>query len=237
MSKVSLQTGQHVTIDFQTASLTQRIVAYGIDLIIIAVCSGILSGILLVINSLLVPLAILPFVLYTLLSEIFMHGQTFGKKAMRLRVVNVLGKEPRVLDYIIRWSFRLVDLYTSLFSVAVILISTTPRAQRLGGFLSNTMVVNLRSELELALSDILKIEDRSGYEPTYVDAYRFRESEMLTVKQVLERAEKYPNTAHRQVLERCARRVGDVLDLETLPKDYRSFLNTVLKDYIVLSRS
>lgn len=237
MVKVSLASSQNITIDFQTASLVQRIVAYGIDLVIIGITSAILAGVLGAINPLLVPLAILPFVLYTVVLEILLHGQTIGKKAMRLRVINVLGKEPTALDYIIRWSFRLVDLYTSLFSVGVILISTTPRAQRLGGFLSNTMVVNLRAEMELSLTDILNIEDRSGYQPSYLDVYRFRESEMLTVKQVLERVEKYPNAAHKLALEQCAQRVARVLGIDDLPKNHRQFLQVVLKDYIVLSRS
>lgn len=237
MRKVNVRTAQNVIIDFQVSSLSQRGMAYVLDMIIIL-------GSVLLINitmALIVPeLSYLQYFIiafYTPVSEIFMNGQTLGKKALKIRVINVKGKEPVTLDYIIRWAFRFIDLYLSFFSVAVILSSTSTRGQRLGGLLSNTMVVSLKGEMNLNLTDILKIEDRTNYEPKYEQAYRFTEDEMMTVKTLLERYRKFRNTAHAALVNEAAERCSMVLELPTAPSDKIDFLKTVLRDYIVITRS
>lgn len=237
MKKISIRTAQNILIDFQVAPLSHRILAFLIDIIIIAAATGLLALILLSIDSYFIYFLPIVFIFYTPASEMIMNGQTFGKRAMRTRVVNVNGKEPTVLDFLIRWSFRLIDIYFTVGSLAVIFISTTGRGQRLGGILSNTLVVSLSSEMELSLNDILRIEDRTRYEPQYVEAYRFSEDEMLTVKSVLDRYSTYHNTAHTNLIEVAAQRCADVLGIKSVPDNKFDFLKTVLRDYIVLTRS
>lgn len=237
MKKISIRTAQNILIDFQVAPLSHRILAFLIDIIIIAAVTGLLALILLALNPYFVYILPLIFIFYTPVSEMIMNGQTLGKKAMRTRVVNVNGKEPTALDFLIRWSFRLVDIYSTLGSLAVIFISTTARGQRLGGILSNTLVVSLNSEMDLSLKDILQIEDRSNYEPQYIEAYRFSESEMLTVKSVIERYNTYHNKAYINLVEVAAQRCATVLGIKLVPDNKIEFLKTVLRDYIVLTRS
>ncbi len=237
MRKISIRTAQNVSIDFQVAGLAQRILAYVIDLTIMGTIMMILAFFILWINQILIYGVFGVFLFYTLISELVMHGQTIGKKAMRIRVVSVNGGEPIPLDYVIRWAFRMVDIYFSLGSLAVIFISTSARAQRLGDILSNSMVVSLQSEIDLNLNDILRIDDRDSYVPTYINAYRFSEEEMLTVKNLLERQEKYQNQAHRQLIEIATRKCVEVLGLNNAPADKRTFLKTVIRDYIVITRS
>lgn len=237
MKKISIRTAQNILIDFQVAPLSHRILAFLIDIIIIAAVTGLLALILLALNPYFVYILPLIFIFYTPVSEMIMNGQTLGKKAMRTRVVNVNGKESTALDFLIRWSFRLVDIYFTLGSLAVIFISTTARGQRLGGILSNTLVVSLNSEMDLSLKDILQIEDRSNYEPQYIEAYRFSESEMLTVKSVIERYNTYHNKAYINLVEVAAQRCATVLGIKLVPDNKIEFLKTVLRDYIVLTRS
>jgi hypothetical protein len=99
------------------------------------------------------------------------------------------------------------------------------------------MVVNLGSESGLSLSDILRIEDRSKYSPQYFDVIRFSEDEMLTVKAVLDRYAKYRNKAHLTLLENTANQCGQVLELNEIPENKIEFLRTLIKDYIVITRS
>jgi uncharacterized RDD family membrane protein YckC len=237
MRKLSIATAQNIVIDFQLASLGQRLLAFVIDMIILGAVLVLLSLILGIIHPALLYLLFPVFLLYTLILESFMNGQTFGKKAMKLRVVSLQGKEPAPLDLVIRWAFRMVDIWFSIGSLAVIFISTTGRAQRLGGLLSNTMVISLQDEMALSLKDILKIEDRSQYQPVYPDVIRFSEEEMLTVKSVLERYALYRNQAHRSLLEETAQRCADVLGLQPMPAKHTEFLKTLIKDYIVITRS
>ena len=236
MRKVSIETAQNIVIDFQVASLTQRILGFLVDFIIMAAGLGLLALILGSINGNLIYFIPVIFVFYTPVSEMLMNGQTLGKRAMRTRVINVHGNEPTALDFLIRWSFRLVDIYTSLGALGIIFISTTSRGQRLGGVLSNTMVVNLSGDLHFTLRDILRIEDRSNYAPRFPEAYRFSEEEMLTVKLVLDRHTRYHNTAHAELLQLSADKCAAVLGIQ-IPEDKEDFLRNVLRDYIVLTRS
>jgi len=237
MSSIPITTAQNVEIDVSLASLGQRILAFVIDLIIIGAASVFISLILGIIDPDLLALNALVFITYTLVMELSFAGQTPGKMAMRIRVVSIDGSEPLPLDFLLRWVFRIVDIWFTLGSLAVVFISTSNRSQRLGGVLSNTMVVNTSSESGLALSDILRIEDRSKYEPQYTDVIRFSEDEMLTVKAVLDRFSRFGNRSHRDLIGRTAKRCAEVLELTAVPEDQEGFLRTLIKDYIVITRS
>ena len=237
MKKISIRTAQNILIDFRVAPLGHRILAFFIDLTIIGVSTMIAAFILLSVSDNFYYVLPVIFIFYTPVSEILMNGQTLGKRIMRTRVVNVNGKEPTVLDFLIRWAFRLVDIYFTLGSLAVIFASTTARGQRLGGVLSNTLVVSLNSEMQLSLNDILRIEDRTSYEPQYVEVYRFSEEEMLTVKSLIDRHNKYHNAAHNHLIEVSAQRIAKVLGIDSIPENKSEFLKTVLRDYIVITRS
>lgn len=189
------------------------------------------------IDTTLVMISGLLLMVYTLIMELAFSGQTPGKMAMKIRVVTTEGKEPDPLDFVIRWSFRIIDIWFSLGALAVVSISTSSRAQRLGGVLSNTIVINQGEDSSLSLGDILRIEDRSKYSPRYFDVIRFSEEEMLTIKAVLDRNSKYHNEAHRSLLDRTATRCGEVLELDQIPQDKKEFLRTLIKDYIVITRS
>lgn len=237
MRKVSIRTAQNIVIDFQLATLSQRMLGFFIDLVIIGVSVSLLSFFLALINPVLTYGSFLIFFFYTPVCESFMNGQTFGKRMVRTRVVAISGKEPGLFDFLIRWAFRMVDIYFSLGSLAVIFISTTARSQRLGGILSNTMVVSLEEEMSLTIKDILRIDDRSMYVPEYFEAHRFSEEEMLTVKSVVDRYTKYKNKAHVQLVETAATRCAAVLELPTVPKNKLEFLRKLVKDYVVITRS
>lgn len=237
MRKISITTAQNILIDFRLATIGQRFLGFGIDVIIVATASAFLSLFLSIVNTNLLVINGVMAMLYTLVMELSFSGQTLGKMAMKIRVVSLEGKEPEPLDFVIRWSFRIIDIWFSLGALAVVLISTSSRSQRLGGLLSNTMVICLSSESGLSLRDILRIEDRSKYTPQYLDAIRFSEDEMLTVKAVLDRYDKYRNESHHKLLETTASRCGEVLELDEIPKNRIEFLRTLIKDYIVITRS
>jgi len=237
MRTANVHTAQNVVISFQVATLFQRAMAYFIDIFIILGGIVLINFITAVLFYQFTYLQYLIIAFYTPTCEILLNGQTLGKRAMKLRVMNVKGKEPVTLDYIIRWAFRFIDLYLSFYSVAVVLSSTSPRGQRLGGLLSNTMVVSLRSEMDLSLNDILRIEDRSNYEPQYEEVYRFSEDEMLTIKSLLDRKSRYKSNAYTELILEASQRCASVLQLSALPKDKESFLRTLLRDYIVITRS
>lgn len=237
MKKVTVRTAQHIAIDFEVASLGVRILSFLLDFSLLVLSCFFLFLLLSAINSLLGYLVLVPLVLYTPACEYLMNGQSLGKRMCKLRVINLYGRAPTLLDLGVRWAFRLVDIWLTVGSLSIILISSTRRSQRLGGLLSNTIVVSTRGELRLTLDDILQLDNRQSYQPKYLEAFRFKEEDMITIKTLLERYEQYRNAAHTRLLRGAARRCAEVLELPEPPADEQLFLRTLLQDYIVITRS
>lgn len=248
MQTIDIRTTQNVTIQYELASLRERIFAFVIDLLII---TALYLVVLFVIFTLfgfevleapfigglifgLLPIGGL--MSYHLISEMLAQGQSWGKKIMGLRVVRLDGREPTASDYLLRAVFQLVDTLFSGGVVAAILISSTTRRQRLGDMTANTSVIRLRNALSFRLEDILRINSLADYQPQYPGVRQLSEQDMLVIKNAINRYRKYPNEAHQTALEELCTRLQELLQLADLPNDRVEFLKTLLRDYIVLTR-
>jgi uncharacterized RDD family membrane protein YckC len=242
MGTIEITTTQNVTIEYELATVRDRILAFTIDLIIIwtSIFLLIIASQVALPNELhaYIPyLVIIPiFLFYSLVSEIFGNGRSWGKKALGLKVVKINGTEGEVSDYLIRWTFRMVDIYFSLGSVASLLISSTGKAQRLGDLVANTTVIKIKPASNLKLNDIMKINSLQNYVPRYPEVRQMNDSEMLVVKNVLERWKKYPNDAHRQAVKELVNVLCTRLNITEQIREPVTFLRTLLNDYIVLTR-
>lgn len=242
MPTIDIRTTQNVTIRYELAGLRDRVFAFILDMVI-------LYGSLLLISLIVLDgfqagggqyyfyFFVIPvLVFYTLVSEVLMNGQTLGKKAMRIKVVRLNGDAPTLTDYIIRWAFRMIDITLSLGAIASVLISSTDKAQRLGGIVSNTTVIRSLPSGRLYLDDILGIRTSDNYTPKYTAVRQFTEEEMLLMKSVTERAVRFKNEAHQEALQDMVEIVSKRLGLHKPPSDYVHFIQTLIKDYIVLTR-
>ena len=243
MATIDINTTQNVIIQYSLASLRDRILAYILDattmFAIYYLMSLVLQGFLGAGESIVFAeyLILLPFLIfYTLAWEIFANGQTLGKRILGLRVARVDGQQAQISDYILRWSMRCVDIYLSLGGVASVLISSTENQQRLGGMLSNTVVLRLKPETELGLKDILRINTLSNYEPQFPQITQMKEEDMLLIKSAVERYMHYRNDAHREAIKELCQRISDELNIPVPEKGKLDFLKTLIKDYIVLTR-
>ena len=165
-----------------------------------------------------------------------LNGQTPGKRLMKIKVIKLNGKQPTFYDYLLRWSFRIVDLYTTGTLVGCFMISSTKYSQRLGDMLSNSSVVRVSNQLSISLRDILRIDSKKSYVPVYPQIKNFREDDIILIKQTLERFLKYKNDAHHDVMVDLTRIMAEKLELSSVPPDKVAFLRTLIKDYIVLTR-
>lgn len=243
MKSIEIKTTQNVSISYELASLGSRVMAWFIDLVIQFMAMVILSflmgflGIGMTGMYVYVYLLIMPvFFFYSLAWEWLRSGQSPGKMALRIRVIRADGEQLNLFDCLIRWSFRMVDIWLSLGAIAAVLINSTDRAQRLGGMLSNTVVVRLNSRLQINLDDILRIRSSENYSPSYPEIRLMNEEDMLVIKHLLERASKFPNTAHKQAINLAAERLRLAVGLDKTPENAVEFLNTCIRDYIVLTR-
>lgn len=243
MKTIEINTAQKVTIQYELASPSNRLLSYVIDWLIVG-GSLLLIG-LLVASALdngeammyfmwlfVAPIAIL----YAFAIENLLDGQTLGKRALGIKVVKLNGDSPSAHDYFIRWLFRFLDIWLSFGGLGLMLINATPKSQRLGGMLSGTTVIRKNSLKAFTLKDILKISTRAEYEPKFPQIRQFSEQDMLFIKRVIEREGRYPNFAHQKAVIDLSNHVGQKLGLETLPRDRTLFLRTLINDYIVLTR-
>lgn len=243
MQTIDIRTTQNVTIEYELASLRDRMLAFFIDIIILLasyVMLLVVAGDALSSSTLgYVIYGILPLLLflgYHLLSEVLAEGQSWGKRAMGIKVVRLDGQEPGLTDYLLRAVFHLVDTLFSLGVLAALLISSSGKNQRLGDLTANTTVIKLRRDLRFKLEDILRINSLEDYEPRYPEVRRLSEEDMLLVKQVIARYRIYRNEAHREVVEEVTAKLCRVLDIQEAPVDKIEFLRTLIRDYIVLTR-
>lgn len=244
MRTITITTAQKVSIDYELASLRDRIMAFLLDQVIIIaflIFFMIFYSILLAsgseVGEYLVYILFLPvFLFYTLVQEVFNHGQTLGKKVLGIKVIKINGEVPTLSEYIVRWGFRFIDINATMGVVASILVSSSDKGQRLGGLLSNTTVIKTKSSVEFNLEDILKIESIEEYKPKYRAVTQLEEEEVILIKQVIERYKKYKNEASKEALNKLVIKLKKVLRLENVKEDEMTFLSTLIKDYIVLTR-
>lgn len=244
MRTIDIRTTQNVTITYELANVRDRFLALLIDIIAIGVATGLLLFISVIIAQIgdsfqlaFNWLFVMPvIVFYTLVFENLANGQTLGKMALQLKVVKLDGKQARFQDYLLRWVFRMIDLWLSLGGLAAVIASSTDHGQRLGGLVSNTTVVRLKPKLYVRLADILKINTIDNHEPQYPQVRNFREADMMLMKQTLERYYQYKNPAHRQAVIELSERAAEVIGLTEMPEKKITFVKTLIKDYIVLTR-
>jgi uncharacterized RDD family membrane protein YckC len=238
MKTIEINTAQNVTIQYELASFGNRAAAFFIDLIVLFGLISCLNIFFLQLGSstVFMYLILLPVMLfYTLCSEILLDGQTIGKKAMGIKVVKLNGDPATAFDYLIRWAFRFLDIWVSAGSIAAMLISSSTYNQRLGCLLSGTTVIKKSSTRTFTLKDILSIQSIQNHIPSFPTVVQLSEQDMLFVKKVLERNKRYKNESHRELLEKLADKIADIIGVN-VQRDKEKFLKTILADYIVLTR-
>ena len=191
-----------------------------------------------------------PMLLYSLVSEVLMHGQTFGKKIMQIRVISLDGGEPELSQYLVRWMFKAFEwpfffgyivftrqslivyiIITGFFGIiVVIIIAVSKRNQRIGDFAANTVVVNTESVYSVEDTVFMEIK-QADYTVSFPEVLKLSDRDINTIKNVISLFYKNHNT---QTCGRVARKVQQVLKIQTdlYPVD---FLEKLLEDYNYLA--
>jgi len=248
MKSIDIKTTQNVIINYELASARDRSIAFLVDTIVKVVVMLLLLWAYSSIVSFsyrnaenfyeyFIFIFVLPIqTFYTLLFEVLMNGQTPGKRMMRIKVIKLDGKQPVFYDHLLRWSFRIIDVWTSLGSIAVILSASSDFAQRLGDMASNCTVVKVNINTVITLKDLMKLDTLSNYTPQYPAIGNFREEDILLIKQTIERYSRYRNNAHKNAVIELSQNISRKLELEPIESDHLKFLKVLIKDYIVLTR-
>lgn len=235
MSTIAIGTTQNIDVEYDLASLGERIVGRIIDgllltvyvLLIVFVGIGAAGlGTFLENNFWLMILFVLPIFFYDLLCETLFNGQSLGKKVMGIKVVSLDGEQPRLGQYLIRWLFRLVDFTFSGSLCALIMVAATEKRQRLGDLIAGTTLVkttprtNINQTLFMPAAEV-------EYDATYPEVVNLSDRDMQLVKEVLINVRRSGNT---MLALQTMNKIEQVLGI-TSRQEPVDFLYTILADY------
>ncbi len=230
MQSIQVRTTQNVFIHYPLASVGDRILAYLLDQIILIVYS-IATGVLLFnidvdqwwVWSLIIGL---PWLFYSLLFEIFMNGQSPGKRVMNIKVIRLNGTPPTIGDYILRWIFRFIDFWIFSGAVALIFIALGGKGQRLGDVVASTSVVKLIEQKEITAKEVFVTAD-VAYAPIFGQATQLNERDIEIIQRALEVNRDLGNPKPMlAVTEKIKTQLGIQTDLPPI-----KFLYTLIKDF------
>jgi uncharacterized RDD family membrane protein YckC len=230
MQTVTVRTTQNVVIQYPAASLGDRIFAYLIDLAIIIayfiLIAFVISGTGMVSVALIITLFMIPAFLYHVLFEIFMDGQSPGKKQMGIKVVRLDGTPPTIGNYIIRWLLRLVEIDLLSGAIAVLTIAVNGKGQRLGDIAAGTAVVKLVKQREVTAKEVFTLASED-YVPVFHQVALLTDRDIELIQQALELNR---TTGNDRPVMAVTEKIKSLLGIQTDMPPVK-FLYTIVKDY------
>lgn len=234
MALITVHTTQNVDIDYEIGGLGERIVARLIDfcvfvpfaiiLMLVASSSGSASIVLVIIVAVV-------YVFYDLLCEMFLNGQSFGKRIMKIRVISLDGNRPRFSQYLLRWLLRMVDFTMGGGLVALITAAVTSNGQRVGNLVAGTALI--RTIPRTQADNLVYSEVKTDYEPVFSQVNQLTDNDIALVHEVINN---YFKTGANEPVNSLANRIRAHLQLSLPPNmDSMQFLQTLLKDYSAIN--
>lgn len=238
MENIKISTTQNIDLEYVPAGVGNRILAGLLD--------GIFQGIYLFLVLFLLGLMgnmshayynndyftltlffilLLPFLVYHFLCELFLNGQSFGKKIVGIKVVKLDGTQPALGSYLLRSLLRIIDV--SLFNglVAIITIAASEKSQRLGDMAAGTTVIKLGTKV--SLKDTILFKTIDDYKIVFPRVELLSDKDVAIIKDVLNYA---TENEKPEAIQKLASRVKEKMGVTTEMKDDQ-FLKTILLDY------
>ena len=235
MNTISIVTTQNIELDYDLASVGDRIIGRLLDGLVIA---GYVVALLLLIgfgnidsfftnNGWIIIIIILPVVFYDLLSELFLNGQSVGKKVMGFKVISLNGAQPSLSQYLLRWVFRLVDFSLSGSLVAVIMVAASDKRQRLGDLVAGTVLVKTKPRTHFT-DTWYQPTAETAYVVTYPEVINLKDRDIQLIKEVLNSVNRSGNLG---LAHQAKDKIETVLNIKSKHFEAKDFLYAVLSDY------
>jgi uncharacterized RDD family membrane protein YckC len=232
MAESAFLTGQYVQIRQTPASVGERIGAQLIDWLIqgiflytflyaFAELGGKFDGF----SQVGMIITVLLITCYCPLCELFYHGQTLGKRIMKLRVVKRDGSLPTLGSVILRWLLFLID-GPSMCGIGILVMLLNNDSQRLGDMAAGTLVIKLNSyhNIQVSLDEFNHLS--RDYHPIYPQAADLSLEQINLISRTLELADDDPR------VHALAEKVKQLLQISTpLERSDDTFLWRIVKDY------
>lgn len=194
---------------------------------------------------------ILPVILYHMICEITMNGQSIGKKILGIRIVNENGGRASVSQFLIRSLIRTSDymiliiiVYGAMFGpfiiwvllgsiglliADIVLVVSNKKSQRLGDILAHTILVNTKARGSMEETVFMEVAD--NYVPVFPQIMRLSDRDINAIKSILDTARKKGDF---NLAAMASEKIKSHLKIDS-PIQPFDFLDTLLKDYNYLS--
>jgi uncharacterized RDD family membrane protein YckC len=269
MAVIKVPTNFNIDVDFEIPEFYRRLISLIIDVIIeyfyIRIATEILKS---VINNshgdldsqynlqAIGLLLFLPIMLYHVVLEITMNGQSIGKKIMSIRVVNEIGGRPSISQFLIRWLLRVSDLWiaviifillsnpdfahdaeTTFIILAalgflitdIVLVVSSKKAQRIGDILAKTILIKINTKGNIEDTVFVAVAD--SYIPSFPQIMQLSDKDINAIKSILETARKKGDYS---MAEAASSKIKAHLRIKSSISPF-DFLDVLLKDYNYLS--
>lgn len=240
MSELSITTTQNVNISFKAASVGERMLGYGIDLLIKIAYSVSFSYLIFslfnfgrVMNDLdqwsqiaIIIVLYSPVIFYSIIMESLLEGQTLGKRLMRIKVVKIDGYQASFGDYLIRWVFRVIDINSNACLVGLLAMIFSDKTQRLGDMTAGTAVISLKNNISINHTILEDID--VAYVPTYPLVIKLSDNDMRIIKETFTSASA---KGDYETMQKLATKIEEVSGITNQSGNLPDFIRTILKDY------
>lgn len=232
MSELQINTTQNVKISFTAAGAGERLLAFIIDmaikigyLMVLASSFGVFDNMdewsQIAVNTVLS----FPVMFYTLGLEALFNGQTLGKRIMKIRVVKIDGYQATFSDYVVRWFFRIVDIY--VLGLGFFVMSMNKKTQRIGDMAAGTAVIVLKDQVNISHTILENLTE--DYKPSYPSVIKLSDNDARIIKETF-------NTSRLandyKTLIRLREKIMEVTGIkEVKQKTDKEFIGVILKDY------
>lgn len=232
MSELQINTTQNVKISFEASSLGERLAAFFIDMTIIVIYYmfvvnkyGFFDELDQWSNIAIRSLLWLPIFFYSVVQEIILEGQTIGKRILKIKVVKIDGYQASFTDYLVRWFFRIPDIY--LLGIGFFVLAFNKKAQRLGDMAAGTAVITLRDKVTIKNTILENLKD--DYKPTYPAVIKLSDNDARIIKETFIKARKIKDY---KTLIKLRSKILEVTEIKgSKHNNDVKFIDTVLKDY------
>lgn len=237
MDNIRIHTTQNVDIEYQLASIGDRILATLLDylfflayfLLVVLIAS--LTSWALFDSMAIVSILVLPILFYDLICEVFFQGKSFGKMIMKIKVVMLDGTQANFGAYLLRWLLRIIDMRLFGGALALIAILINGKGQRIGDMAAGTTVIKMKQKVQL--SDTIFNKLKPDYTLIFPEVSRLTDNDVAIIKEVMQVCVQSNNFgAIDKLVMKTKATMGVTSDLP-----HSQFLSVVIQDYNYLGNN
>ncbi len=269
MSAIKVPTNFNIDLEFEIPEFYRRLIALLIDILVLFFYVKIGTEILKSIVSnmdrwnddsfynihwLGLIILYMPILLYHVVLEITMNGQSIGKKILGIRVVDENGGKASISQFLIRWLVRdiwflmmlsvglyreyegkkveatfLIIFVLAYFITDIVLVVASKKGQRIGDILAKTILIRTNPKGNIEETVFREVAD--NYIPSFPQIMQLSDKDINAIKSILETARK---KGDYYMAEAASAKIKAHLRIESTLDPF-DFLDVLLKDYNFLS--